>query len=107
MAGGEDTAQATLEDHRQTLAERARDIGMTSAEMSDAEWCRKVSDWIYDLPAGFQFTADTLRSEWGATKASGSVIRTAASRRVIVRAGYTESKAVSRHCGTIALWVRT
>lgn len=108
MAGGQDTAQATLDDYyRQELTERVRDTGLQAAKDADREWCRKVTEWIYDLPPGFEFTADDIRREHGTSQASGSVIRTAAQRRVIVRAGFTESQAVSRHGGTIRVWVRT
>lgn len=103
----EDTAQLDLESYRQCFAERARDTGLQTAERNDREWCERVSEWIYDLPPGFEFTADDIRREHGSSKAAGSVIRTAAHRRVILRAGFTESKAVSRHGGTIRVWVRT
>jgi hypothetical protein len=66
-----------------------------------------VSEWIYDLRPGETFTADTIRSVHGASMAAGSVIRTAAKRRVIVRIGFTESASPSRHSGTMSIWERT
>jgi hypothetical protein len=84
-----------------------RDAALESAERGDPDWAQRVSDWIYDLAPGARFTADDIRSRFGSSKASGSVIRSAAKRRVILKTGYVESKALSRHGGTIAEWVRT
>jgi hypothetical protein len=107
ISGGKDTAQASLEDYRQELAERARATGMQAAESPDLAWCRQVSDWIYDLPPGFHFTADDIRRDQGSSKASGPVIGNAARRRVIVHVGWVKSTAVSRHGADIKQWRRT
>lgn len=108
IAGVTDTTpQATLDEYLTDLGRNARDHGLRVAVASDAEWCDRVNDWIYALPAGARFTADTIRTEHGSSRATGSVIRSCARRRIIVRVGYTESTSPTRHAGTIAIWERT
>ena len=66
-----------------------------------------MEEWIYNLPAGYEFTADDIRSSFGASNASGSVINAAAKRRVIEHIGWAESRAISRHGSDIKVWRRT
>lgn len=107
LAPVRDTAQLDLEAYRAELTTTARDTGTSSAERNDAEWSERVAEWIYDRPPGFRFTADTIRTVHGSSRATGSVIRTCAHRRVIRRVGYTGSTSATRHAGTIAIWERT
>ena len=102
--------QSSLDELRAYAAEfsdRARDTGLRAALANDAEYVERVLEWLYDLAPGVAVSADDVRREFGTSSAMGSMFRTAAYRRVIVHAGYTESKAVSRHGGTIRVWVRT
>lgn len=104
---GKDTAQLDLESYRAELATRARDTGIESAARADDEWCRRVSEFIYDLAPGETFTADTIRSRFSASNASGPVILSAARRRVIRHVGWTKSTAITRHGSDIKIWERT
>ena len=107
IAGGEDTAQASLEEYRQTLAERARDTGTSFAMANDAEFVELVLDWLYDLAPGVSVSADDVRREFGSSSAMGSIFRTAGRRGVLQKVEVKESTAVSRHKGLHYGWRRT
>lgn len=99
--------QATLDDYRRQLGERARDVGMSRAEAADAEWFEKVLVFIDDLDPGDVIAADDVRSRFGSSPAMGSVFRTACSREWIVPIGHRTSSAPSRHRGEQRVWRRT
>jgi hypothetical protein len=107
IAGVQDTAQSSFDDYRSELATAGRDHGLQSAATNEVEWCDRVADWIYDLAPGHEFSADDIRREFGASKASGAVIRGCAQRHVIEHVGWTRSQAVTRHGSDIKVWRRT
>ena len=98
--------QATLDDYRRQLGERARDVGMSRAEAADAEWFEKVLVFIDDLDPGDVIAADDVRSRFGSSQAMGSAFRTARRRGLITSIGHRTSSAPSRHCGEQRLWRR-
>lgn len=101
-----DTAQLDLESYRAELATNARDTGQVRAARSDPDYCRDVGEWIYNLPTGYEFTADTIRSAFGASPASGSVLSKSAKDGAITHIGWTTSKAITRHAAPLRVWRR-
>lgn len=99
--------QLQLDAYIQQLNAHARDTGMEAARSADPDWSSDVLAWIWNLPQGYEFDADTIRQVFGRSNASGAVIRTARKRGYIEQAGVSRSKSVTRHAGLQLQWVRT
>jgi len=100
--GGQETFDAYVEQ----LAANARDVGMEAASRADPDWFQTVLEWIWSLPEGYDFDADTIRREFGRSSAAGAAMRTARRRGHIEPSGVSQSRSASRHAGLQLRWVR-
>jgi hypothetical protein len=106
IAGGKDTAQASLDDYVRDQVERARDTGLLTAERDDQEWADRALQYLEGPQVGLVVSADDLRHELGTSPAMGSVFRKASRAGLIEAHGITESSAPSRRKGITRTWVR-
>lgn len=100
-------SQLTLDAYREQLATNARDTGMAAARRADPDWSERVLSWIWNLPTGLTFDADTISSEFGRSSAAGAVIRTSSQKGYIRSVGLSRSKSATRHGGFQLTWERT
>jgi hypothetical protein len=91
--------QRSLDDYVASLAINARDTGMSASKAADPDWVEDVLEWIFNLPTGYRFDADLIRSVHGKSPASGSVVNTAQRRGWIRSVGVNRSKSLTRHKG--------
>lgn len=86
-------------------------VRVAAAEDEAGDWNARARRWIESLPAGFEFTSETLRACVGdpaRPNAVGSVFRTAALRNLIVRTGqHVNATRPSLHASELPKWKRT
>lgn len=102
-----DQEQDDLFTWARSMASAARNAGEDRAKVSDPDYCRDLEEWIYNLPAGYEFDANTIRSMFGASNAAGAVVGSAARKRLIEHVGWTKSRAITRHGADIKIWRRS
>jgi hypothetical protein len=101
-----DPNQASLDEYRAGVLQRARDTGIEAAERADAEWADAALDWLEQLPPGAIVSGDDLRRELGTSAAAGAVFLRAAKLGLIAKFDITTSTAPTRHGALTRRWVR-
>jgi hypothetical protein len=101
--------QASLEDYRRDLAERARDTGAAAALWNADEWSTAATLVLDELiERGYPFTSEDIRLVTGPPPSPGAfgALFLKASRAGRIRAvGILQSKRPARRGGLVRQWV--
>lgn len=99
-------AQATLDDYRRGLLERARDTGEQRSQEADLEGFDEGRAIALELLEKGPVTADDARRRMrrGSTTVLGAVFGSLRREGLIVVDGYTTSTSPSRHGSLVRRW---
>jgi hypothetical protein len=101
--------QATLEDYRADLAQRARSTGEERSRLADVDGHDETLRIIESSPAGAIVSADDVRRRQrvGTPAVLGSAFRRAAGLGLLEIYGVTTAQAVPAHGRLTRTWQRT